>query len=226
MSAVLRVSGVRLRRGRREVLGGVTFEVPPGRLVALMGPSGSGKTTILRTVAGLEPIDAGTIEVAGVTLTSRTPAPATLRAVHRGVGLVFQFHHLFEHLTVTQNICLAPVHAYGVRPADAERLARELLVQLEIDHRAMAMPRELSGGEAQRVAIARALAVNPPLLMMDEPTASLDSARRASLGEVLAGLCGENRTVFISTHDESFARAWSSAIVRVEGGRTAGAYEG
>jgi polar amino acid transport system ATP-binding protein len=169
-------------------------------------------------VCGLERIGAGTIQVAGVTLTAVRPSAATLRALHRGVGLVFQFHHLFEHLSVTKNVCLAPVHAYGVPPADAERRARELLALLEVDHRAAAMPRELSGGEAQRVAIARALAVDPPLLMLDEPTASLDPARRAGLGALLQRLAGEHRAIVITTHDEPFARQWSTSALRIENG--------
>jgi ABC-type polar amino acid transport system ATPase subunit len=218
MSAVLTLREVRVRRGAREVLAGVSLEVTGGGIVGIMGASGSGKTTLLRAVAGLERISAGTIDVAGVTLTAARPPAATLRAVHRGVGLVFQFHHLFEHLSVIMNVCLAPVHAYGVRPADAERRARELLTLLEVDHRAAAMPRELSGGEAQRVAIARALAVDPPLLMLDEPTASLDPARRAGLGALLQRLAGENRTILLTTHDEPFARQWCTSMLRIEAG--------
>jgi polar amino acid transport system ATP-binding protein len=218
MSAVLSLRDVRVRRGPRQVLAGVSLDVAGGGIVAIMGPSGSGKTTLLRAVCGLEPIGAGTIQVAGVTLTAVRPSAATLRALHRGVGLVFQFHHLFEHLSVTKNVCLAPVHAYGVPPADAERRARELLALLEVDHRAAAMPRELSGGEAQRVAIARALAVDPPLLMLDEPTASLDPARRAGLGALLRRLAGEHRTIVITTHDEPFARQWSTSALRIENG--------
>jgi ABC-type polar amino acid transport system ATPase subunit len=221
MSAVLTVRDVDVRRGTRQVLAGVTLNVAAGGIVAIMGPSGSGKTTLLRAVAGLERIDAGTIQVAGVTLTAARPSAATLRTVHRGVGLVFQFHHLFEHLSVAANVCLAPVHAYGVQAADAERRARELLTRLEVDHRAAAMPRELSGGEAQRVAIARALAVDPPLLMLDEPTASLDSARRAGLGALLHRLAREDRTILIATHDEPFAREWSTSLLRIENGAIA-----
>ncbi len=218
MSVVLSVRDVRLRRGARDVLAGVSFDVPRGGVVALMGPSGTGKTTILRAIAALERIDAGSIEVAGVTLTAVAPSQATLHALHRRVGFVFQFHHLFEHLTVLRNVCLAPVHAYGVGHADAERRARELLARLEVDHRAGAMPRELSGGEAQRVAVARALAVDPPLLMLDEPTASLDPARRGALGALLRRLADEERTILISTHDERFAEEWSTAVLRVEHG--------
>jgi ABC-type polar amino acid transport system ATPase subunit len=195
----------------------VSFSVPAGGLVALMGPSGSGKTSILRAIAALDPFDRGSISVHGVTLTGgRRPPAATLRLLRREVGLVFQFHHLFEHLSSLKNVTLAPVHAHRVAVADAERNARELLRAMGVEHRAL--PRELSGGEAQRVAIARALAVNPPLLMMDEPTASLDAARRGELGALLAGLTSQNRTILVSTHDEDFAREWATQTLRLREG--------
>src|SRR6185312_3787926 len=130
------------------------------------------------------------------------------------VGFVFQFHHLFEHLSVMANVCLAPVHAHGVAPNEARRRGHELLQSLGIDHRAEAMPRELSGGEAQRAAIARALAVNPPVLLMDEPTASLDPPRRAELGALLRGLLDHRRTLVIATHDEEFAREFATRVLR------------
>ena len=218
MSApVLRLRDVTVRRGARTILSAFTCEVGRGELVALMGPSGAGKTTILRAVAGLDPFDEGTIEVGGVQVEGgRVLAPPELRALRRQVGMVFQFHCLFEHLPVIKNVWLAPVHAHGARLSDAEARARELLRSLGVEHRAHALPRELSGGEAQRVAIARALAVDPPLLLMDEPTASLDAARKAEVGALLRRLTGEHRTLVVSTHDEAFAREWATRIVRLE----------
>ena len=150
---------------------------------------------------------------------SGPPPAATRRALCRKVGLVFQFHCLFEHLSALDNVCLAPVHAYGVAAQDAERRAHELLHAFGIDHRAAALPRNLSGGEAQRVAIARALAVDPPVLLMDEPTASLDRDRRAELGELMRSLIADGRTLVIATHDEEFARAWATRLLRVEQGK-------
>jgi ABC-type polar amino acid transport system ATPase subunit len=214
--SLLRVASVELRRGARRVLCGVTFDVTRGTVVALMGPSGSGKTTILRAVAGLEPFDAGTIEVDGLTLGAGSRAAAVIpRQLRRKVGLVFQFHCLFEHLRVLENVWLAPVHAHGVPLVDGQRRARELLHALGVDHRERAFPRELSGGEAQRVAIARALAVDPPLLLMDEPTASLDTARRVVLGELMRNLSCQNRTILVATHDEQFARSCATRVLRV-----------
>jgi polar amino acid transport system ATP-binding protein len=217
---VLRVETLSLRRGMRDVLEGVTFDVPRGELVALMGPSGSGKTTILRAVAGLEPFHSGMVQVEDLAIDSGAwLTPATVRALRRKVGMVFQFHHLFEHLPAIKNVWLAPVHAYGVPLREAERRARELLTVLGVEHRAAALPRELSGGEAQRVAIARALAVDPPLLLMDEPTASLDQARRMELRDLLRGLLRDGRTLVVATHDEEFARGCATRVLRVGEGR-------
>jgi ABC-type polar amino acid transport system ATPase subunit len=217
---VLRVQALGLRRGERGVLAEVSFDVPRGELVALMGPSGAGKTTILRVIAGLESFQSGTVQVEDLAMDSGASiTPAKLRALQRKVGMVFQFHHLFEHLPAIKNVWLAPVHAYGVPLREAERRARELLAALGVEHRAAALPRELSGGEAQRVAIARALAVNPPLLLMDEPTASLDPARRMELRDLLRGLLGNGRTLIVATHDEEFARGCATRVLRVIEGR-------
>ena len=217
---VLRVDALQLQRGDRVVLGGVSLEVSRGELVAIMGPSGSGKTTILRAVAGLERFQAGQIDVDGVKLAGGADPPKpTLRELRRKVGMVFQFHCLFEHLSAIENVCLAPVHAHGVTAAAARKRGLELLGAFGVDHRATALPRQLSGGEAQRVAIARALAVDPPLLLMDEPTASLDPERRTELGTLLQGLQRQQRTLIVSTHDEDFARDFATRILRLKEGR-------
>jgi ABC-type polar amino acid transport system ATPase subunit len=216
---ILRVRDVHLNRGDRRILDGVSLEAHRGELVAIMGPSGSGKTTLLRAIAGLEPFQAGHIALDDVRL-EHGPSPTQVRrALCRKVGMVFQFHCLFEHLSALDNVCLAPVHAYGMAAQDAERRAHDLLRAFGVDHRAAALPPNLSGGEAQRVAIARALAVDPPLLLMDEPTASLDRERRAELGELMRSLIADGRTLVIATHDEEFARAWATDRLRVEHGK-------
>ena len=217
---VLQVSDLHLRRGPRPVLTGVSLDVRRGELVAIMGPSGSGKTTILRAVAGLEAFHAGRIDVDGVALAGGSAlTKATLRCLRRKVGMVFQFHCLFEHLSAIENVCLAPIHAYGIAAGEARRRGLELLAGFGVEHRASAFPRHLSGGEAQRVAIARALAVDPPLLLMDEPTASLDPERRSELGTLIRGLQQQQRTLLIATHDEDFAREWATRVVRLRDGR-------
>jgi ABC-type polar amino acid transport system ATPase subunit len=127
--------------------------------------------------------------------------------------MVFQAHALFEHLTAIENVLLAPLHVLGGPRRPAEERARALLESLGVGTRAAAYPRELSGGEAQRVAIARALAMDPPLLLMDEPTAALDPARRGSLGETLRRLTAEGRGLLVSTHDVDFARDFADRVV-------------
>jgi ABC-type polar amino acid transport system ATPase subunit len=197
---VLTVADLHLSRGARAILRGVSLSVARGELVAIMGPSGSGKTTVLRVVAGLEAADRGRIDASGQ------------------VGMVFQFHCLFEHLTALQNICLAPVYAHRLARDEAARRARDLLAAFGVEHRAHALPRHLSGGEAQRVAIARALAVDPPVLLLDEPTASLDAVRRAELGELLADLRRRDTALLIATHDEEFARTYATRVLRMQDG--------
>jgi polar amino acid transport system ATP-binding protein len=217
--ALLRLDSVRLRRGARTILDGVSLDVIRREAVAIMGPSGSGKTTVLRAVAGLEPFESGRIVVDGIALEGgAAPTRTTLARLRRKVGMVFQFHYLFEHLTAIQNVCLAPVHAYGAAPAAAAERARELLAGFGVEHRAHAFPRELSGGEAQRVAIARALAVDPPMLLMDEPTSSLDPDRRSELAALLHGLVDQGRTLVVATHDDDFARDVATRIVRMRDG--------
>lgn len=219
MSPVLTISGLRLRRGTREVLSGVDLTVERGEVVALMGPSGSGKTTILRAVAGLEPFDGGEIVVDTVHLRAGEDPRAARIELRQRVGMVFQFHFLFEHLSALHNVSLAPVHVQRAHRATADQRAQALLDELGVGHRALALPRELSGGEAQRVAIARALAVDPPLLLLDEPTASLDPARREELGRTLAGLADQGRTLVMTSHDDDFVRDYASRVVILAGGR-------
>jgi ABC-type polar amino acid transport system ATPase subunit len=220
---VLDVSGLDVQRGSRAIVRGVSFQAARGEIVAVMGASGAGKTAMLRAVAGLDPIASGSIAIDGVRLDAGSrQRDETRRELHRRVGMVFQFHHLFEHLTALHNVWLAPVHVQRVPRAEAERRARELLEHLGVGGRADAFPRELSGGEAQRVAIARALAVGPPVLLMDEPTASLDPARRDDLAATLRRLAAEGRTLVVATHDAEFARACAQRVLIMEEGRVVG----
>ena len=214
MSALLTMGGVRVRYGARDVLHGLSLELARGELVALMGPSGVGKSTALRVIAALQPFDEGTITVDGFAL-SPGPVPPESRLVplRRRVGLVFQAHALFEHLTALDNVTLAPRIVLRKSKAEAETAAMQLLATLDVGARANAWPRELSGGEAQRVAIARALAVDPPLLLMDEPTAALDPARRGALGTTLRHLREQGRSLLVATHDAEFARAYADRVV-------------
>jgi ABC-type polar amino acid transport system ATPase subunit len=194
MSRVLDARAVHLKRGSREILRGIDLHADAGEIVALMGLSGSGKTTMLRAIAGLEPRDAGDITAGKI-------------------GMVFQFHYLFEHLSAIDNVTLAPIKVLRVPAAEARQRAQALLDQFGVGHRAGALPRELSGGEAQRVAIARALAVDPPLLLLDEPTASLDPARRNDLGDALSRLAQSGRALVMTSHDDDFVRDFATRVV-------------
>ena len=215
---VLAIRDLEVRRGARPVVRGVSLDVTRGEVVAVMGASGAGKTSVLRAVA----MPGGSVAIDGLQLsTGPLPRGETLRELHRRVGMVFQFHHLFEHLTALHNVWLALVHVQRQSQPEAERKARELLDHLGVGARAEAVPRELSGGEAQRVAIARALAVGPPLLLMDEPTASLDPARRGELAATLRQLASEGRTLVVATHDEEFARACAHRVLIMDEGRVA-----
>jgi polar amino acid transport system ATP-binding protein len=206
MSGALTLRALHVTRGDKHVLRGVELAVAPGEIVALMGVSGAGKSTVLRAVAALQPISDGAIDVGGFALRpGPVPRESRLRELRKKVGMVFQAHSLFEHLTALQNVTLAPVHALRWARSDAEKMAMELLENLGVSHRAGAYPRELSGGEAQRVAIARALAPGPQLLLMDEPTSALDPARRGALGDTLRGLAKQGRGLLVSTHDVDFA---------------------
>lgn len=199
--AALEIRGLAVRRGARTIVDGVDLTVERGAIVALTGPSGSGKTTILRAVAGLEPFT-GTVHVTG-----------------GAAGLVFQSHGLFEHLSAMENVRLAPMHVRGLSEPDATRRAMALLAELDVAHRAGALPRALSGGEAQRVAIARALAMEPSVLLLDEPTASLDPARRAELGRVLRRLAAAGRTLLLTSHDAGFVTEVAGREVVLSEGR-------
>ena len=219
MSA-LSVSDLSVLRGGKPVVRGVSFGAERREVLVLKGASGSGKTTILRAIAGLDPIAEGRIAIDDMSIEPRqTLRGRARRDFYRRVGMVFQFHHLFEHLTALQNVWLAPVHVLGQSRAQAERRAFELLDQMGIGPRAAAMPRELSGGEAQRVAIARALAMEPQVLLMDEPTASLDPARRGELASTLRQLAADGRTLVIASHDDDFVRACAQRVVTLEAGR-------
>ena len=218
----LRVRALHAGRGERAILRGLDLEVTEGEVCAVMGVSGAGKTTVLRVVAALQPFASGTVEIGGVALApGAIPPESQLRALRRRVGVVFQSHALFEHLTALDNIMLAPVHALGQSRASAEATAMRLLESLGVSARAHAYPRQLSGGEAQRVAIARALAPDPQLLLMDEPTSALDPARRTALGESVRALAAQGRGLLIVTHDAEFARSFADRVVVLSHGTIA-----
>ena len=217
--SVLEIAGLEVMRGSHKVLRGLDLTVNPGEIVALMGASGAGKTTVLRAVAALEPITRGAIRLGDVSLKpGPVPRESRLGALRAKVGMVFQEHALFEHLTAMENVILAPVHVRHWQTGSAMARAAQLLDSLGVAERADALPRQLSGGQAQRVAIARALVLDPELLLMDEPTSALDPARRAALAATLRELTAGGRALLISTHDVDFAEACADRIVSLADG--------
>jgi ABC-type polar amino acid transport system ATPase subunit len=219
VSHTLEVRGLQVERGSTPVLRGLDLDVAPGELVALMGESGAGKSTALRAIIALEPFSAGSVRVGDFQLApGPVPPESRLRALRRSAGMVFQAHSLFEHLPALENVTLALVHAVHMSPERARERAMSLLESLGVAHRATALPRQLSGGEAQRVGIARALALDPRLLLMDEPTAALDPQRRDALGRTLRALAADGRALLVATHDLEFARSWADRVIVLERG--------
>lgn len=216
---MIRVRGLCKAFAGTPVLGGIDASVDAGKIVALLGASGSGKSTLLRCLNGLETFDVGTLEIAGFSLRPGAHDARLLQALRAKVGMVFQEFHLFPHLSVLDNVTLAPRVARGVPRSEAERHARELLAQVGLGDRAEAMPRELSGGQKQRVAIARALAQGVSVLLLDEPTSALDPELREEVREVLRRVARGGRdtagtplTVVLVTHEHALAHELADEI--------------
>jgi len=211
--------------GDHRLFRGIDLDVAKSEVVVLIGPSGSGKSTLLRCINGLESFDQGEIDVNNIALHSLNrpkPSPAdieVLRSVRRTVGMVFQQFNLFPHMTVLENITLAPVEVLGIARSQAESDALAFLGRINLGHRVHALPGTLSGGEQQRVAIARALAMRPQAMLFDEPTASLDPE---TVGEVLSVIRDlvrqEGMTTLISTHEMGFAREMANRVVVFDNG--------
>ncbi|GGL83861.1 ABC transporter [Streptomyces fumigatiscleroticus] len=212
---VLRMESVRKTFGGAVVLRDVGLEVAPHTVTALIGASGSGKSTLLRCANLLEEIDDGAIWLDGEEITDPR---ADQDAVRRRIGVVFQAYNLFPHMTVVENITLAPRRVHGVPRAEAEERARELLERLGLAARAGEYPDRLSGGQQQRVAIARALAVRPRLLLLDEITAALDPELVGEVLTVVRALKDEGMTMVLATHEMGFAREIADQVCFLDAG--------
>jgi ABC-type polar amino acid transport system ATPase subunit len=196
---------------------GLSLHVETGRVAAVLGRSGAGKSTLLRCLVGLDPFDAGAVEIDGTTVA----AGGDGRGLLGKVGLVFQSLELFPHLTVIDNCTLAPVRARGRTRADAERRALALLAELDLADKARAFPDALSGGQRQRVAIARALAVEPRVLLYDEPTSALDPSLKQEVSRSIRRVAATGITQIIVTHDLDVARDAADVVFVLEEGRIA-----
>ncbi|WP_433349524.1 amino acid ABC transporter ATP-binding protein [Micromonospora sp. CA-111912] len=213
---VLTCRGLRKSFGGHVVLDGLDLTVDEHRVVALIGASGSGKSTLLRCVNLLEELDDGTIELDGEDISDPRADPDRVR---RRIGMVFQSYNLFPHLSVLDNITLAPVRVHRRARAEAEAQARELLDRVGLGAKADAYPDRLSGGQQQRVAIVRALANSPRLMLLDEVTSALDPEL---VGEVLAlirELKADGMTMVLATHEMGFAREVADQVCFLDGGR-------
>ena len=199
-------------------LDGVSLEVSTGEVLVVMGPSGSGKSTLIRTFNGLEPLDAGELDVLGIRLDA-AHEERPVREIRRRVGMVFQQFNLFPHLSILDNITLAPVKVQKRPKAQAEQRAIELLDQMGIREQAHKFPAQLSGGQQQRVAIARALALDPEVMLFDEPTSALDPERVKEVLDAMRQLAGAGMTMVVVTHELGFAREVADRVMFMDQGQ-------
>ena len=199
-------------------LDGVTLEVNSGEVLVVMGPSGSGKSTLIRTFNGLETLDGGALDVLGVPLDA-THGERQVRAIRKRVGMVFQQFNLFPHLSILDNITLAPIKVQQRAKASAEQRAMELLDQMGIHEQAYKYPAQLSGGQQQRVAIARALALDPEVMLFDEPTSALDPERVKEVLDAMRQLAKGGMTMVVVTHELSFAREVADRVMFMDRGQ-------
>jgi polar amino acid transport system ATP-binding protein len=209
------VSGVNKRFGDNEVLRDIDLTVDVHQIVCLIGASGSGKSTLLRCLNRLETVDAGTIEVDGETITGGS---VDVNALRRKIGIVFQAFNLFPHMTVLQNITLAPRKARSFSKHQAEAQARELLARIGLLDKAHEFPDRLSGGQQQRVAIVRALAMGPKLMLLDEITSALDPQLVSEVLNLVRELAETGMTMILATHEMSFAKEVANKVCFLDGG--------
>ena len=212
---MIEIKGLRKAFGVDEVLKGIDLSIAEKEVVVIIGPSGSGKSTLLRCMNHLEEPTAGEVVVDGITLSSE----ANINKVREEVGMVFQRFNLFPHMTVLENIMLAPMKVKHIARSEAEKTARELLARVGLAEKADAYPDNLSGGQQQRVAIARALAMHPKVMLFDEPTSALDPEMVGEVLDVMRALANEGMTMVIVTHEMGFAREVGDRLLFVDEGR-------
>ena len=212
---LIRVQNLKKKFGDLDVLQDISMDIHAGETVVLLGPSGSGKSTFLRCLNQLETVTSGSILVDGQDITQKK---VDLNKVRQKVGMVFQHFNLFEHLTVMENMTLAPVDLKKENQPDAEDTALRLLKRVGLADKTYCYPRQLSGGQKQRVAIARALAMNPEILLFDEPTSALDPEMVGEVLHVMQDLALSGMTMVVVTHEIGFAREVADRVIFMEGG--------
>lgn len=218
--ALIEVTNLKKSFGNHEVLKSISFSIEKNEVVAIIGPSGSGKSTLLRSLIHLEIIDDGSICIDGDYLVKdgEYPKQAEIRKITDKMGMVFQHFNLFPHLTVKQNLIMAPNLRKTESPAQIEQRCTDLLQKVGLADKANAYPANLSGGQKQRVAIARALMLNPQILLFDEPTSALDPELTGEVLKVMKDLAEEHMTMIVVTHEMGFAKEVASRVVFMDGG--------
>ena len=214
-SCKIHVTNLKKNFGKLEVLKDISLDVAEGEVVGLLGPNGSGKSTLLRCLNQLETATSGQIIIDGHDVTDRH---TDINKVRENIGMVFQHFNLFNHLTVMDNMTLAPVHLKLATKEEARRRAEQLLQRVGLEDKAQAYPSQLSGGQKQRVAIARALAMKPDIMLFDEPTSALDPEMVGEVLAVMKELAREGMTMVVVTHEIGFAREVSDRVIFMEGG--------
>ena len=215
MEGKIVVRNLKKNFGRLEVLKDINLEIGEGEVVCLIGPSGSGKSTFLRCLNRLEDITGGLVMVDGHAMSDKK---INLNKIRENIGMVFQHFNLFPHLTVMENITIAPVELKKMTKAEAREKAMELLDKVVLADKADAYPAQLSGGQKQRVAIARALAMNPDIMLFDEPTSALDPEMVGEVLEVMKQLAADGMTMVVVTHEMGFAREVADRVIFMDGG--------
>lgn len=205
---MIKATGIVKTFGELKAVKGVDVEVYDGEVLCIIGPSGSGKSTFLRCLNMLETPDAGIVEIDGVEVTQKN-----LQEMRTKMAMVFQNFNLFAHLSVLDNITIAPINVKGVAKEEAEKKAKELLKLVGLAEKADAFPRNLSGGQKQRVAIARALAMDPEIILFDEPTSALDPEMVGEVLDVMKALAKEGMTMIVVTHEMGFAREVATDVI-------------
>lgn len=213
--STVKVKGLKKSFGKNEVLKGIDMEVASGEVVCIIGPSGSGKSTLLRCLNRLEEIQGGTVTIADKDISNQK---IDINKARENIGMVFQQFNLFPHLSVKDNITLAPLELGKMSKDQAREVALKLLEQVGLSDKAEAFPKSLSGGQKQRVAIARALAMEPDIMLFDEPTSALDPEMVGEVLEVMKQLAADGMTMVVVTHEMGFAREVGDRVVFMDGG--------
>jgi len=213
--STVKVKGLKKSFGKNEVLKSIDMEVASGEVVCIIGPSGSGKSTLLRCLNRLEEIQGGTVTIADKDISNQK---IDINKARENIGMVFQQFNLFPHLSVMDNITLAPLELGKMSKNQAREVAMKLLEQVGLSDKADAFPKSLSGGQKQRVAIARALAMEPDIMLFDEPTSALDPEMVGEVLEVMKQLAADGMTMVVVTHEMGFAREVGDRVVFMDGG--------